>query len=194
MENKIIQTAAIKYESPRPVNIGDVFYRIEKGDFATLHSPCRVCLGAKEVTVNGITFKCPKCNDEQAVLHISQWVVRKYRINHISDTVSDTEWKPSNVHRIIFKAYRKVGHGTSYSYNHSTCTLSEDNLNKYFNVSIDEIREAYADKYLFDDYKLAVLAADYLTALELQKVADYNALHGTSHEVHFKAEHDTKSK
>lgn len=193
MENKIIQTAEIKYVSPRPVNIGDVFYRIERGDCEILRSPCRVCLGTGEVTVNGITFKCPKCNEEQTVLRVSQWVVRKYRVNHISDTVSDTEWKASNLHRIIFKAYRKVGHGISYSNNHSTCTITEDNLKKYFNVPLDEVKEPYTDKYLYDDYKLAVLAADYLTAQELQKVADYNAQHGTSHEVHFKADHDKKS-
>ncbi|MCX4313857.1 MAG: hypothetical protein OSJ83_08415, partial [Clostridia bacterium] len=53
------QTATIRYAAPRPVNIGDVFYRVERGEAQHFREPCRVCGDKRKLTVNGVTFNCP---------------------------------------------------------------------------------------------------------------------------------------
>ncbi len=55
------QTATITYSAPRPVNIGDVFYRVECGELQHFREPCRVCGDKRELTVKGVTFRCPCC-------------------------------------------------------------------------------------------------------------------------------------
>lgn len=53
------QTATINYAAPRPVNIGDVFYRVECGELQHFREPCRVCGDKRTLTINGITFAYP---------------------------------------------------------------------------------------------------------------------------------------
>lgn len=187
-----LQTATVCYYGPREVNFGDVFYKIKAVDFQAFREPCVVCKGEKNLTINGVTFRCPCCDTSKEVLQINGFVVHRYRVFKITDKVSSDEWKPSKDHRIKFELYRKVGHGYQWA-SHSTATLDEDDLCKWLNVGVEELRPPLADKYIFDDYQLAVKAAKALTDKKLKELDDYNALHGSEYQAEFKTENDKKS-
>lgn len=196
MENRTIQTAEIKYEAPRPINIGDVFYRIVCAETKAvdLHTPCKVCLGTTKVTVNGVTFTCPCCAHEKNTITVRHWVVRRYRVSSICDSVNDSEWKAATNHKVVFEMYHKSGHGNPFYSNYDKKTIWPSDLQKYLNVSIDKINIHNIDKCIYDDYKLAILVADCLTSRELESVTAYNEEHGMAVKVEFREEHDKKSK
>ena len=72
------------------VKIGDVFYRVEPTDQKFYHRVCRACEGKKELTVNGITFKCPVCYQEQEVLRVHGYFVRRYRVFSIEHFIKSS--------------------------------------------------------------------------------------------------------
>lgn len=186
------QTTEIKYYGPRPIDIGDVFYRIEEGETCNFYSPCKVCNDTRIVTVNGVTFNCPCCCSGSTVFQARKYVVRKYRVYSIEDSVRHDDWKPSSVHTVEFKLYRKIGHGSYISSNHSTCRMSISDL-QCLNATFDDIRVHDIGRYFYDDYKLAVSVADKLTEDEHENVREYNVKNGTKYEAIFKTEHDKKS-
>ena len=190
MENRTIN---ITFEAPRDVRIGDVFYQVENEECISLREKCRMCNDEKKITVNGITETCPHCGKAEEFLRIHNAVVRKYRVFSISDEVPCRDWKPSTMHTIKIKLYRKVGRGFGSSYWNTFSTREEciDFL-KNLNPKNDELG-TYRGQW-FDDYKAAVAAADYLRSLEIKKLDEFNALHGTSHVAEFKSVNDEKSK
>lgn len=190
--NYPLQTATVAYNAPRQVNIGDVFYMIAAVDLQTFREPCIVCKGARKLTVNGVTFSCPCCDDSKEVISLRGYVVHRYRVFRISDEVNNSEWKAATNHAVRFGLYRKVGHGYQWE-SHSQKEMGKWDLCKYFNITEENVTSSLIDKYIYDDYALAVRAAKALTDQELQKLADYNVLHGTKHEAVFKTENDKKS-
>lgn len=175
------QTTAITYAAPRPVNIGDVFYLIEGGQGKTYNAPCRVCGGAGKLTVNGVTFKCPQCDEETAVLYVRPYVVRRYRVYGISAEAGTDTWKPSDSRTIKVNLYKKTDR-TYYG-----CTVTTKYIEDF-----EKLNEKRPEA-IYDDYKAAVAYADELTAKEIAKVAEYNAEHGTNYEPPvFEDEHDQK--
>ena len=192
-DNQLKQTATITYTAPREINIGDVFYKIKAADHHAFREPCLVCKGEKELTINGITFSYPYCGRSEEVLRIPGYVVQKLRVFKIEDEVNNSERKPGTNHRVRFGLYRKAGHGYQWA-DHSETTLGELDFERWLNFSKEEANEYNADNLIFDDYRLAVLVAKYLTEKQLKKLDEYNALHGTSHEAKFITENDPKSK
>lgn len=187
------QTAEIYYNAPRKVDIGDVFYKIEAVDHQHFREPCIVCKGEKMLTVNDVTFKCPCCDDARETIRICGFAVRRYRVFKITDEVNNEEWKPSTVHRVKFDLYRKIGHGYQFA-SFSTSSFYSSDLCRWLNLSEeDEIRANNVNSYLFDDYQLAVAVARLLTAAEVQKLEEYNGIHGSSYAPVFTTENDKKS-
>lgn len=109
------QTATINYAAPRPVNIGDVFYRVECGELQHFREPCRVCGDKRELTVKGVTFRCPCCDKEKTTISVAPYIVRRYRVNVIKEAALDYEWKLGDRY-VYFCFYRKVGHGYADGY------------------------------------------------------------------------------
>lgn len=91
------QTATINYAAPRPVNIGDVFYRVECGELQHFREPCRVCGDKRELTVKGVTFRCPCCDKEKTTISVAPYIVRRYRVNVIKEAALDYEWNLATV-------------------------------------------------------------------------------------------------
>ena len=189
MEKRMI---TVSFEAPREVRFGDVFYRVENVDHYALREKCRMCNDEKKITVNGITENCPHCGKNEELVRIHNVVVRRYRVYGVSDEVATHDWKPSTYHSIRIKLYRKVGRG--YNSWTSGCEHIEEYADflKWLNPSNDKLGTFRGD--WFDDYKAAVAAADYLRTLELKKLDDFNALHGTQHVAEFKSVNDEKSK
>lgn len=188
-----VQEATVRYHAPRAVNIGDIFYKIKAVDFQYFHEPCLVCGDKKELTVNGVTFKCPCCGSAQETIRIHGHVVQRFRVFKISDKVDNSEWKPDNHHTVEFGIYRKTGHGYQFA-DHSTSSFRSDTMENRLNVSeTDDIRTHDLDSYIFDDYRLAVKIADELTAAEVRRLEEYNAVHGSNYKAKFEEEHDRKS-
>ena len=113
MEEKTNQTqsAVFNYTAPRAVRMGDVFYRVESGESVYFREPCKVCDGTGQLTVRGVTFKCPCCDAQKEVIGIHKYVVRRYRVYKIAQEAGTSEWKPCDYKDITFSLYRKVGHG-----------------------------------------------------------------------------------
>lgn len=187
-----MQTATITYKAPRAVNIGDVFYKIEHADYQVFREPCLVCLGKRELTVNGVTFRCPCCDSRNEVIGVSKYVVKRYRVYSIEADTNIDEWKASDYRRVTFSLYHKSGRGY-YGSEHSKSEFREYDLAYYFNIPVADASEGSYKNYIYDDYKLAVAVADAFTAKELKELDEYNALHGTEHKAVFKTEHDKKS-
>lgn len=196
MNNNQTHNATIAYQAPRRFDIGDVFYRIERvNESQNFREPCKVCGGEQQLTVNGVTFKCPCCNHQKEVITIYKYVVRRYRVYSIKDEVSTLEWKPSTSHNVKIKLYRKVGHGYASTYgdnggnwkiNPKTAKLNPTDI-------VDTGYNGELDDAIFDDYKIAVSVADKLSERELDRLRAYNAEYGSAHVATFKTDHDPKS-
>lgn len=187
------QTATITYSAPRPVNIGDVFYRVECGELRHFREPCRVCGDKRELTVKGVTFRCPCCDTEKTTISVAPYIVRRYRVNVIKEAALDYEWKLGDRY-VYFRFYRKVGHGYAdgyYSNNGGSFEMRSDDFNRNYNLPYDGKFETCNGVY--DNYKLALQVAEQYTARELKRLQEYNEKFGTSHVATFKIEHDPKS-
>lgn len=179
------------------VKIGDVFYRIEPTDSKHYCRVCRVCEGKKELTINGVTFKCPMCYQEQTALFVRGYEVRRYRLFSIEHFIRDSDWKyDGRQPEVRYQLYHKRGKGhQSYSSTHIVQRVASYMFSgecQYFNCP--NPNEHSVDDCLYSDYKLAVAVADRLTQEQVDKVRAYNEENNTDYELPvFKIEHDKKS-
>lgn len=183
-------TTTITYTAPRAVNIGDVFYRVERGTPQYFHEPCRVCGDKRELTINGVTFKCPCCNMEKTTINIAPYIVRRYRVNVIKEEALDHEWKTGDRY-VHFELYRKVGHGYNPYNGGGSFRIRADEFAYRYNAPYDETQDE--NNGIYDNYKLAVSIAEQMTARELRRLQEYNEKFGSIHVADFKVEHDPKS-
>ena len=194
MEEKINQTqsAVFNYAAPRAVRIGDVFYRIESGESVYFREPCKVCDGTGQLTVKGVTFKCPCCDAQKEVISIHKYVVRRYRVYKIAQEAGTSEWKPCDYKDITFSLYRKVGHGFCVYGGGGHIEFPDRKFAQNYNLPLNG-NMARGERGIYDDYNLAVRVAEQMNALELKRLAEYNKEYGTAHEAVFKAKNDPKS-
>ena len=187
------QTAAIQYAAPRAVKIGDVFYRIERGNWLNFREPCPVCKGEKKLTVNGYTFDCPACDTLKTTIQIAPFLVRRYRVNGVREEADDTFWKMGNRY-VFFHFYRKVGKGYVgyFGTNGGTFEMSSSDFCRQYNEEYDG-GLPHAESGIYDDYNVAISIAEQMTRYELRRLADFNAKFGTHHEAAFAINHDPKS-
>lgn len=188
-----LQKATIYYNAPRKINIGDVFYKIKAVDFQHFREPCIVCNDKRELTINGVTFKCPCCGSTKETIRINNFVVQRFRVFKITDKVDSSTWKKSDRHTVSFALYRKNGRGTWFS-DYETAKITEYDLLENLNVGVENLKPTCVEKYIFDDYLQAVNGAKELTDQQLQKLDAYNAIHGSEYKAEFKTENDKKSK
>lgn len=187
------QTATIYYNAPRPVEIGNVFYRIECGKRLYFREPCRVCGGKRELTINGVTFRCPCCDNENTTINVAPYLVRRYRVNEIRETANDYDWKLGDRY-VWYRLYRKIGHGHyTYGEEGGSFEMRADEFSRKYNAPY-EGGEPQASFGIYDDYKLAVSIAEKMTAYEINQLQEYNAKFGSEHEAVFTQAHDPKSK
>ena len=172
-----------------------MFYRVESTDSKHYHRACRACEGKKEITVNGITFKCPVCYKEEEVLRVHGFFVRRYRVFSIENFIDNTDWKyEAKDYMTRYQLYHKSGKGRyTTGVEHKTIRISSQNFSAvYMNPSNPS--ENFVAHCLYSDYKLAVAVADRLTEEQIAKVRAYNEANNTDYELPvFKIEHDKKS-
>lgn len=194
MEEKTNQTqsAVFNYTAPRAVRMGDVFYRVESGESVYFREPCKVCDGTGQLTVKGVTFKCPCCDAQKEVISIHKYVVRRYRVYKIAQEAGTSEWKPCDFKDITFSLYRKVGHGFCVYGGVGHIEFTDRKFAQNYNLPLNG-NMARGERGIYDDYNLAVRVAEQMNALELKRLAEYNKEYGTAHEAVFKAKNDPKS-
>lgn len=194
MEEKTNQTqsAVFNYTAPRAVRMGDVFYRVESGESVYFREPCKVCDGTGQLTVRGVTFKCPCCDAQKEVISIHKYVVRRYRVYKIAQEAGTSEWKPCDFKDITFSLYRKVGHGFCVYRGGGHIEFTDRKFAQNYNLPLNG-NMARGERGIYDDYNLAVRVAEQMNALELKRLAEYNKEYGTAHEAVFKAKNDPKS-
>lgn len=194
MEEKTNQTqsAVFNYTAPRAVRMGDVFYRVESGESVYFREPCKVCDGTGQLTVKGVTFKCPCCDAQKEVISIHKYVVRRYRVYKIAQEAGTSEWKPCDFKDITFSLYRKVGHGFCVYGGGGHIEFTDRKFAQNYNLPLNG-NMARGERGIYDDYNLAVRVAEQMNALELKRLAEYNKEYGTAHEAVFKAKNDPKS-
>lgn len=194
MEEKTNQTqsAVFNYTAPRAVRMGDVFYRVESGESVYFREPCKVCDGTGQLTVKGVTFKCPCCDAQKEVIGIHKYVVRRYRVYKIAQEAGTSKWKPCDYKDITFSLYRKVGHSFCVYGGGGHIEFTDRKFAQNYNLPLNG-NMARGERGIYDDYNLAVRVAEQMNALELKRLAEYNKEYGTAHEAVFKAKNDPKS-
>ena len=176
--------------------IGEVFYRVEPVDSKHYNRVCRVCEGKKELTINGVTFKCPMCYQEQTTLYVHGYEVKRYRLFSIEHFINNSDWKyDGREPSVRYQLYHKRGLGHSWNTQHRVQKVDAFMFSDkcgYFNNP--NPNEHSVTNCLYSDYKLAVAVANRLTQEQVEKVKAYNAENNTDYELPvFKIEHDKKS-
>lgn len=176
MSNKPNQTLTIHYQNDVPLKLDDVLYIVENSDAGnsskTFYQTCRVCGGKRELTINGITFRCPCCEREQEAITVHKYIVRRYRVYKVEVSKSTDTWKPADSQRVEFSLYKKCGRGY---FSTTTRKLPYGEINP-----AEPLRR---NDPVFTDYALAVAAAKAYNERETARLADYNELHGTHYEM-----------
>lgn len=181
------------YDSPRSINIGDIFYVIDTRERHNFSSPCRVCNDEKKLTINGITFDCPVCGgyrSRETVVEVQHFTVATVKVYVIKQEVSTDYWAIQNYRDLQFRVFRKRGHGYNGDGNNFTRDFTSNDIKNNLNKLPDEeflqiySQDGYfarnCECFIFDDYKLACRAAEILNESELARLNKYNAEHGTS--------------
>lgn len=176
------------------INLGDVFYLVEKADTKIYNSTCRLCEGKRELTIKGFTFRCPMCDKEQETLRVHGYKVTRYRVYSITESIPDNDWKMDDRRRIHYGLYHKDGKGySSYNSNHKRITIGERGFNERF-LNVENTENRNISDLIYNDYKLAVWVADKKTAESIDEVRKFNAKHNTNYELpQFDIKHDKKS-
>ena len=176
MSNKPNQTLTIHYQADVPLKLDDVLYIVEITEYGrgskTFTRTCRVCGGKQELTINGVTFRCPCCENEQKALTVHKYIVRRYRVYKVEVSKSTETWKPSDYITVKFSIYKKHGRG---NYSTTVRALPYGGINP-----AEPLRP---DDPVFTNYALAVAAANAYNERERARLADYNQLHGTQYEM-----------
>ena len=176
MSNKPNQTLTINYQADAPLKLDDVLYIVEIADSGqhskTFYQTCRVCGGKRELTINGVTFRCPCCESEQKAITVYKYIVRRCRVHKVKVSKSTETWKPSEYQTVKFGIYKKSGRG------YWSTTARE-----LYREDINPAEPLRRDNPVFTDYALAVAAAKAYNERERARLADYNELHGTQYEM-----------
>ena len=175
------------------INIGDVFYKIERTKFQTFRSECRICEGAGKVSVKGYEFECPACDKETEVLSVCGYFVRRYRVYYIKQFTYTDDWKACDIRDIEYGIYHKSGRGYGYGTENRQITLGAWRIKDFLDRT--DISVSRYDDAIYSDYNLAIQQAEKFTQTSIDKVKDYNIEHGTNYPIpNFGIEHDKKSK
>lgn len=175
------------------INIGDVFYKIERTSFQTFRSECRICEGTGKLSVKGYEFKCPACDKETEVLNVCGYFVRRYRVYYIKQFTRCDDWKACNSRNIEYGIYHKGGRGYGYGTTNRQISLGDWRIKEFLNRT--DISAIHYDDAIYSDYNLAVQQAEKLTQMSIDSVKNYNIEHGTNYpNPDFGIEHDKKSK
>lgn len=196
--NQIEQTTMIKYKLPFAINLGDVFYSIEKIGTRYYYEPCQVCGDTKKLTINNITFDCPCCDKNRVSIAIGRYKVCRWRVYSITQFVSDNGyWKMGtnkNEEFLLYTTYER-GYG-----NIKHMKLNTRDFKNYYNLNFEQILKINNSQYehieqcIYDNYSLVCQLANKLNEYEEQKVAEHNNKFGTNYELPPKPKYDPKSK
>lgn len=190
----------IAFKSNVPIKMGQVLYRIEKTSSIHYYGTCEVCKGEKQITVNGYTFTCPKCNGgsgSMVVLIASRYQVQRYRVQKISEELDMNSWGEGKefTKYVSITAFRpRPRNNARWDENDKSFKLSSIYIGQTcFDNILDEIpQHEFVRDEVYADYKLAVQRADMLNEQSKKKVDEYNANFGTNFEFEFPA-YDRKS-
>lgn len=190
MEKELVTNKhLIEFKSNFPIKLGDVLYTVEEITHQYFYGVCEVCKGEGNITYNGYSFRCPKCNgfnQSTLVLKVCRYNVYRYRVAKISEKLKMFDWNPAKGfdRQITIKLFRPQPRG-SYGEHDKTIKLSSNNGK--------EINILNIGKNIYSDYKTAVAEADKLNSEQEAIVKKYNEDFGTEF-LFEKPKYDSKSK
>ena len=208
----IIQQHTIKFIAfdDIPLQLGAVYYTVEKYDCQSFYGVCPVCGDNKKVVINGFDFTCPKCNgyggSKSSLICVDRFTVKRWRLSGVSEELNIHDWNPSDGHYRAIKirfTRTKRSEGTetfeinSYQYGRATrygnCEqngeFGDQSLrldNKYSASNRDDIS-------IFVNYADAAALAKNLNEKSIEKINAFNETAGTKFNFEW-PENDVKSK
>lgn len=194
-ENKDL-VFSITYRACKPINIGDVYYHVERVGTQRFTENCLVCDGKGSVDIKGYTVKCPACSNYRRAdnaVDVGEYAVRRYRIFGVNFDYPHKDWAfDGRGGRMFVSLYHKTGVG-HYMNNSSNKTIAVDQFSRFLNGAEEESDPEWT---FYDNYKLAVAKAAELNAEQLVKLEEFDATFGTEHAKNFvpKVKNDPKSK
>ena len=186
------QVTGVSYNAPRHIAIGDVFYVIRPTETTNFREPCKVCEDKHELTINGVTFRCPCCGQTNETITVYNYIVQRVRVYSITCRTSTDPWKEDTHRRVTFGVYHKEGHGYGGYFSKDFTQDIDSRDFENLNPDVSKTRD-FCDYAIYDDYKKAVAVADALNAAEADRLKEYNTIHGTTYQTEFKRNHDKKS-
>jgi len=195
MENKD-HVFSVTYSACKPINIGDVYYRVERVSTQRFTENCLICDGKGSVDIKGYTVKCPACSNYRRAdnaVDVGEYAVRRYRIFGVNFDYPHKDWAfDGRGGRMFVSLYHKTGVGY-YMNNSSNKTIAVDQFSRFLNGAEEESDPEWT---FYDNYKLAVAKAAELNAEQLVKLEEFDATFGTEHAKNFvpKVKNDPKSK
>lgn len=187
------QVTGISYNAPRHIAIGDVFYVIRSTETTHFREPCKVCEDKHELTINGVTFRCPCCGQTNETITIYNYIVQRVRVYSIECKANTDTWKEGEYRSVTFGVYHKEGHGYGDYFSNNFTRDIDSRRFENLNPDVSKTSSDFCDYAIYDDYKKAIAVADALNAAEADKLKEYNAIHGTTYQTEFKRKHDKKS-
>lgn len=193
------------YDSPRSINIGDIFYLIDTRESAQFKSPCRVCHDEGKLTVNGVEFACPVCSgysynytsrERETLISVHNYTVATVKVFRVKQCMSNDTWKGSKTHGLEFSVYRKRGFGYNGDRNNFTRDYHSQDIKIRLNkMPVQSEVTRYLDEkiFIFDNYKQACAAAEILNNAETERLNKYNSEHGTSFRTQWEHKNDPKN-
>lgn len=190
MEKELVTNKhIIEFKSDFPIKLGDVLYSVEETLSQYFYGICEVCKGEGEITFNGYTFSCPKCNGVKhstLVLRVDTYTVYRYRVAKIFEKLEMFDFNPAKGfnRQVRIELFRPAPRGDYLANNKSIALLST------YGKGLNTLE---LNKNIYFDYKAAVAEADRLNAEQEAIVKKYNEDFGTDF-VFKKPKYDLKSK
>lgn len=184
------------YSACKPINIGDVYYRVERVNTLRFAETCLVCDGKGSVDIKGYTIKCPACSsyrNADNVININWYAVRRYRIYGISFDYPHKDWAFNGQGgRMFVSLYHKNGAGYCMTTSLAK-TMAVDQFSRFLNGAE---KKSDIEWTFYDNYKLVVARAAELNAEQMEKLKEFDATFGTEHAKNFvpSDKNDPKSK
>ncbi len=161
----------IEYNGDKKFSVGDAMYKVVADDSKAYNSVCRVCHGERILTVNGVTFQCPCCENEETAVIINHFSVSEYFVTQVAekmqvavnnDTIPQTVYDTNN---IVISVQLSAKDG-SFSFSEN---ITFDKETGFINGT---------DNW-FDRKEAAEEAMRLSNASEINKLLIYNKEHGT---------------
>ena len=194
MDNTNRKTRSIEVFDTGILHFGQHLYVVDAWKNNRISENCPICNDTRKVTIRGVEFPCPNCVGQSKILPValtlSNFVVVEYILNEllihgepVKKLYNGEYVRKSDLPRVAFKGFCKVQSNTyTVAFSDSNILQSEADYQNHADRLTNP--ESGATR-VFREKSWAKAVAKELHLRQKEKLAEFNAQHGTSHEYPF---------